>query len=434
MKNKNNIQMVEYGFLHSNDRYENNEAQNSKAVFIAPDFFNEIEQFILENKKNGSEFLKPSFKKQYGKILQARQYVGILQSKNGTTLEILPKITNMSENSSREKNIAENKKLFLKMLKSLKDSPFKSINSANLQTQNDFPLLEIFITIFCDEMSKLIQKGLKQEYRAIEENSFFLKGKLLFQKHISQNFIHPERFFVSYDIFSENREENKLLKSTIQLLLKKSKYQKNISRLQKYLFIFNEIHESKNIISDFSKIKISRDMNNYIQPLQWAEIFLQKKHVTPVSGNSLASALLFDMNKIFEHYVAHCLRNKKIFPTIKSVKTQVSTQSLIESPNKNFTLKPDLLIIREEDDKFVEIIADTKWKVIKEVKNISQSDVYQMFAYAKKYKVDTVELIYPFHSKLPDALRKIKTQYFDSKKNIGLNILFFNIETNEYEK
>ena len=426
--------MVEYSFLYSDDNYENTENSNSKAISIDPVFFKELKQFVLENKSKGSEFLKISHKKEYGEILQAQQYVGVLQSKNGTTLEILPKITDISDASGLETSIAENKKLFLKMLKSLKDSPFKNINSANLQTQKNFPLLEIFITIFCDEISKLLQSGIKKEYMQKEENSFFLKGKLLFQKHISKNCVHPERFFIAHDIFSNNRPENKLLKSTLLFLIKKSKFQKNISRLQKYIFVFDEISESQNYVLDFSKTKLSRDMNAYIQPLQWAEIFLQQKHVTPVCGNSLASALLFDMNKIFENYVAHCLRNKQIFPTIKSVKTQVSTQFLIENPNRKFKLKPDLLLEKEENKKIITIISDTKWKLIKEIGNISQSDIYQMFAYAKKYNVNTVELIYPFHSKLPDALKNIETQYFDSEKNIALNILFFNIETNKYEK
>ena len=109
MKNKHNIQMVEYSFLYPDDNYENTENSNSKAISIDPVFFKELKQFVLENKSKGSEFLKISHKKEYGEILQAQQYVGVLQSKNGTTLEILPKITDISDASGLEKSIAENK-------------------------------------------------------------------------------------------------------------------------------------------------------------------------------------------------------------------------------------------------------------------------------------------------------------------------------------
>ena len=379
--------------------------------------FSVLEKFILENKQENTEFLKLSVRKNYGKVLQAQQYVGVLQTKEGTTLEILPKITDVQNTKSKE----ENKKLFLQMLKYLKNSPFKNINTASLKTQKNFPLLEIFITLFCDEISHLIQKGLRSEYLQKEENSFFLKGKLLFQKHISKNLIHPEKFFVQYDVFSSNRSENKLLKSTIHLLLKKSKSAKNIARLREYFFVFDEISFSKNFDHDFSKIKISRDMNLYKYPLQWAEIFLQKKHITPILGNSLASALLFDMNKIFEDYVASCLKKSEKY---KSVKTQVSQKSLIEYPQKKFLLKPDLILEKFSSETSVKkIIADTKWKKISQFGDISQADMYQMFAYAKKYEIDTIQLLYPYHKNFPENSEKL---YFE--KNISLEIVAFDIQ------
>ena len=386
-------------------------------MYVDKKTFSVLENFILENKQENTEFLKLSVRKIYGRVLQAQQYVGVLQTKDGTTIEILPKITDVQNTDSK----AENKKLFLQMLKHLKNSPFKNINTASLKTQKNFPLLEIFITLFCDEISRLIQKGLRSQYIQKEENNFFLKGKLLFQKHISQNLLHPEKFFVQYDIFSSNRPENKLLKSTIHLLLQKSKSAKNITRLREYFFVFDEISLSKNFDNDFSKIAISRDMNAYKQPLQWAEIFLQKKHITPVSGNSLASALLFDMNKVFEDYVASCLKKSEKY---KSVKTQVSQKSLIESPQKKFILKPDLILEKFSlENNIQKIIADTKWKKLSQFRDISQADIYQMFAYAKKYEIETIQLLYPYHKNFPEISEKL---YFE--KNISLEILAFDIQ------
>lgn len=52
---------------------------------------------------------------------------------------------------------------------------------------------------------------------------------------------------------------------------------------------------------------------------------------------------------------------------------------LVEEPKK-FALQPDIVITKE--DKIIN--ADTKWKIIKEEKDISQSDMYQLFAYEKE--------------------------------------------------
>ena len=63
---------------------------------------------------------------------------------------------------------------------------------------------------------------------------------------------------------------------------------------------------------------------------------------------------------------------------------------------KNFGLKPDLIL----DLGFKKIIADTKYKLVYSddsdpKKGISQSDLYQMLAYAVRFGIQEVKLFYP---------------------------------------
>jgi 5-methylcytosine-specific restriction enzyme subunit McrC len=69
----------------------------------------------------------------------------------------LPKI---SDTTNEEKS----KEILFKMLKTLKKSPFKNFNMANVSTSN-MPLLEIFISMFLEELSQLIKRGIKSDYR-----------------------------------------------------------------------------------------------------------------------------------------------------------------------------------------------------------------------------------------------------------------------------
>lgn len=60
---------------------------------------------------------------------------------------------------------------------------------------------------------------------------------------------------------------------------------------------------------------------------------------------------------------------------------------LFEEDNRRvFALRPDIVIVRPDGHK---IIMDTKWKRLISNREtnygISQADMYQMFAYAKKY-------------------------------------------------
>ena len=106
--------------------------------------------------------------------------------------------------------------------------------------------------------------------------------------------------------------------------------------------------------------------------MKWTEIFLRGESFTSFAGKSRAMALLFPMEKLFEAYVAENV--KKYFSERFTVKIQAQEKFLFDEPRK-FGLKPDIIL--ENDDE--RIILDTKWKL-----EPTESDMYQMFAYAKR--------------------------------------------------
>lgn len=373
------------------------------------DLFKAVDAFTREN-FTAVEFLRPGRDKK-GDFLQAQNYVGIIQTKSGDSLEILPKIHD-NDNGSNKEAVENSKRILLRMLKTLKNHPFKNINIANLKSLN-LPLLEIFISMFLDEVSKLIKIGIKSDYVELEDNLKFLKGKLKISEQIRKNIVHKERFYVCYQEFSIDRAENRLIKSTLEFLYKRSKSSKNQRLIREYLFIFDEISSSSDINADFSRLKLNRQTEHYEQVLLWSKIFLQNKSFGPYRGNDVAFALLFDMNTLFESYVGNFI--KKSFPgTI----LQHSEKHLVENP-KSFRLRPDIFL----EGKF---IADTKWKIIRSRDDISQADLYQLYAYGKKYECDKLYLIYP-------KIDGIKQESMDFKYDdeMRLKIVYFDLEKDE---
>jgi len=402
--------------------------------YITEDIFESLEKFVLDNEET-AQYLKVTTKKGYGKVLQAQNYVGVIQTKNGTTIEILPKLSNVKDIKDDNEKIIKSKddiskEILIKMLKTLKKSPFKNFNMANLKSSK-MPLLEIFITMFLEELTKLIQKGLKSDYITKEENLKFLKGKLKISEQIRKNYIHKERFYVEYEEFLSNRVENRLIKTTLSYLYKKAKSNKNQQRIREFLFVFDEIDISYNIKTDFSKVKINRQMKDYKQVLIWCKTFLLENSFSPYKGNEVAFALLFDMNLLFESYVYNYLRRNGEF---REITTQDKRHHLayLNGETSKFQLKPDIVINDGE------IIADTKWKILSEDKThqgISQGDMYQLYAYGTKYKdCKYMYLIYPKDNDIEGNAY----QYFRSideqrlKEELHLNILFFNVEKNEF--
>ena len=325
--------------------------------------FDDIENFILKNSDENAPFLR-IVSGVGGKFIQARNYVGVLQTKSGLTIEILPKIA--------DKNDAERSKVvFIKMLNTLKNFPFKSSNLASLKIQN-LPLLEIFISMFLCELEALVKKGIKSDYVTLEDNLKFLKGKLNINEQIKRNSIHKERFYVGYSEFLSDIKINQIIKTTLKFLYKKSNFSKNQQKIRELLFIFDDVSTCSDYKNFFANYAINRQVKHYEQTLLWCKIFLLNNSFTPHKGDDLALALLFDMNALFESYVGNFI--KKSFPgTI----LQHSEKHLVENP-KSFRLRPDIFL----EGKF---IADTKWKIIRSRDDISQADLYQLYAYGKKY-------------------------------------------------
>ena len=366
--------------------------------------FGDIENFILKNSDENAPFLRIA-SGVGGKFIQARNYVGVLQTKSGLTIDIFPKIA--------DKNDAERSKaVFIKMLRTLKNFPFKSSNLASLKTQN-LPLLEIFISMFLCELEALVKKGIKSDYVVLDDNLNFLKGKLNINEQIKRNSVHKERFYVGYSEFLSDIKINRIIKTTLKFLYKKSNSSKNQQKIRELLFIFDEVSECENYKNFFAKLVINRQVKHYEQTLLWCKIFLLGNSFTPHKGDDLAFALLFDMNALFESYVGNFIK-KKFSGTI----LQHSEKHLVEEP-KSFKLRPDIFL----KGKF---IADTKWKIISSKDDISQADLYQLYAYGKKHECGKLHLIYP---KI-DGIKQ-ESMNFKYDDEIRLEILYFDLEKDE---
>jgi len=386
--------------------------------------FDALEAFILANntrtKTDAVELLSLSARRTgYGtvKIITARNYVGLITMNNGTVIEILPKIA--GENFSE----SETKKIFLEMLKTLKDVTFKSFNFSSLYSDR-LNLLEIFIKMFLDEVTILTKQGIKAAYTPIEVNERFFKGKLLTYQNIKNNLLHKERFFVRYEDFNVNRPENRLIKSTLRFLRNVTNDECNRRNATRLLTFFDGVKYSTNYDYDFSKCYIDRSMNHYNQTLAWCRVFLKGNSFTAFPGSEVALALLFPMEKVFESFIAAKFRKfaPKFHIRNNDILIQDSRYSLFDSPVRAFSLRPDIVLILNGRT----VVLDTKWKLLSDnARNngISQADMYQMYVYSKKYDAERVILIYPDS----DAVSKTNIKYSSNDK-VNVNIAFIDLK------
>lgn len=152
-----------------------------------------------------------------------------------------------------------------------------------------------------------------------------------------------------------------------------------------------------NYQSDFAKVVSDRNMKDYTFAMLWSKVFLLGKSFISFSGSEIAVALLFPMETLFESYIAVQLK-RLLNNSDYTVSAQDKTHHLFEKPAK-FLMKPDI-VVKNDNSVFV---MDTKWKLLSDTKanyGISQADMYQMYAYQKKYNAESVTLLYPMTDKI----------------------------------
>lgn len=386
--------------------------------YLDKDSFNLLEELILSfnigQESDALDFFNISSKRNVGKIIRAKNYVGIIQLKNGKQIQVLPKIDTVDK--------AHTKQTFLRMLKHMKDFPSKLFNEADLQLDR-MSLYEIFISLYIKEVRKLIKQGLKSAYYSKQNNSNFYKGKLILKDHIVSNIVRKDRFYVEFDEFGMNRPENRLVKSTLLKLIKKSNSADNTKQMRRLLNSFEMIDPSYNYEKDFSKVIIDKNTKAYTTVMYWSKVFLFDKSFTTYAGDTSGSSLLFPMEKVFEAYVGRNLQ-KLLVDTDWQVSLQDKGYYLF---GKQFALRPDIVI--EKEDKSRKIILDTKWKALynnaRSNYGIAQADMYQMYAYAKKYNTDDIWIIYPINKDMLDVGDIV------FKSDDGVNVKVFLVDVSD---
>jgi len=406
-KLKNNVTVFEYGYISS----DKEPAKSNRITQVSDSAFCELKKLCLCDESE-SRFLRLK-SIDNTEVLQLNNYVGVVLTRDGTQIEVLPKIGKRLEGEVGE---IKARNSLLIMLKTLGKFRHIQTNNANI-TKAKMPLLEVFITQFLDSVNALVKRGLRSDYVKQEDNLAFLKGKLLVGKQIRHNSINKHKFYVEYDEFLQDRPANRLVHAALQKVANNARSARNQKLLRELTFVFDEIPASRNHKQDFSQIKLDRGMSYYQTPLEWTRLILDGFSPLTMKDKNSALSLLFPMEAVFESYVESVLKTQ--IADGQQLHGQVNAQHLVKHKQRNmFNLKPDLMIYK---DKTPLVVLDTKWKLVdssgKDKYGISQADMYQMFAYGHKYLDGSghIFLIYPEQDNF-DAPIECSFDYSDNLK------------------
>ena len=349
------------------------------AVAAASSFSGRSGDGVLEHRRNG---------------LRARGVVGVVVA-DGVTLEILPKIDGA-------KGVAAIRRRLVQMLAVALDLRVEAGEIAAHDEQKE-TLLEILIRLFSTRLAEAVRRGMPRRYVAHEEDLSALRGRLDATRQFTTLAARPQQLACRYDALSSDIALNRIMRAAVTRLRRLARAPDNQRRLAELAFAYADITESPAHSLRWNELSIDRTNERWRALVDLARLLLDNRFQTTSGGAAQGFSLLFEMNTLFEEYVARMLR-RALEGSGRVVVTQGGRRFCLDRGDGRslFQTKPDILILRGS---VVEQVIDTKWKrasarVDDPKQGVSQGDVYQMMAYSRLYDCPRVTLLYPHHDAL----------------------------------
>ena len=329
--------------------------------------------------------------------ITAQQVVGVIAAP-GCSLEILPKID--GDASESDETIRARLVSMLDVALGLKLGDGQALAMARQKET----LLDILIRLFADRLLAEARRGLPRAYMAQEEDLAALRGRLDVIRQFTHHAVRPDQLACRFDSLMPDTPLLRIMKACVLMLRRHARAIETQRRLDELRFLLAEVSDVPISALPWAQVRIDRTNRRWETLYGLAKLFLkrewQRTNHDAKAGQGIT--LLFAMNDLFEAYIAalarRALRNSDL-----TVHSQGGLLYCLmeegEGGSKRFQTTPDILIKRHGE---TVMVIDTKWKMIgrnpeDKKRGVSQSDVYQMMAYARLYRCHEVMLLYPHH-------------------------------------
>ena len=323
--------------------------------------------------------------------------------------------------SNKSKN-GENLKIKILPRDLVSENGFKELLSVsfNISFLGDIKGVEVansylilYYLAFLKRLKEVLKRGVYREYVEMEENLNFLKERLLIPEHVRLNHFNKHKLFCGFTEFSPDNQINQVIVSTLNLISKSkfSGYHQLTSNIRNIRNSFNEIEFSNNFrpsVHTIDRIRYNRQNKRYEEIMRYCKNIIQNLGGAFGNDDTKYMSFYLNMSELFEQYVGKQLMEKNIKKLGWNENFQWDSNEdwyadlqydrvYLDDKAKIFKVKPDILIWKSESNCIA--VADTKYKrLIDDSKinyNISSSDIYQVMAYAEKFKTEIMYLIYP---------------------------------------
>src|SRR5665647_2576106 len=203
-----------------------------------------------------------------GKLLICH-YVGFIHVKN-TRVLIYPKI---ARNVQGEDFYNKAFNILVKMLAYTGFVQVKRINTPQNIARYDNDILELLIGVFVDELLSLFKRDINRSYRITIENESFIKGKIDFTENVKKNSYRKHLHSLIYEQFTENILMNRIIKTVVLNLVKKTMVKDNRMKLGQALLWLEDIEQIKITDDIWDQVTFTRLNHQYSTVFNMTKLF-----------------------------------------------------------------------------------------------------------------------------------------------------------------
>lgn len=265
---------------------------------------------------------------------------------------------------------------------------FKELRHNNYEyiAGEDFDnIYDLFAEILSKGVAFLLKQGLHKEYIIEEATITTLKGKLNLHGSIKEKIKQRTRLACEYDTLTINNIFNKIIKTTVIILLGEAEVKpERKKKLKKLMLFFEGIDEVSPSLIKWNLLRYDRNSRTYQMLHSLCYFILQNKLLSTEYGNAKMPQFTDEhMNLLFQRFVMEYY--KKHHPEYKATPKQITwdfCKNSISSSTSLPIMQSDITITLEERT----LIIDTKFygKNLQEHYNkltIHSSNLFQIHTY-----------------------------------------------------
>ena len=257
-----------------------------------------------------------------------------------------------------------------------------------IETEEFDNTAELCAAILYHGMISQIKRGLGKEYIEQTESIPSVRGKINLSESLKTNSLFRKQVVCTYDDFSVNNIKNRIVKSTIELLIRSDICKSRKKNLKKILVYLNDV---ESIDLHTVNWNIHYDRNNATYRMLVGICYLVYKGL--IQTQSDGSSVLMDffdeqhMHRLYEKFILEYY--KKEHPEIKASAAQIPWQLDDDRNDMLPVMQSDIYLSRGNNV----LIIDAKYyghtaQVQYDKHTIHSANLYQIFTYVKNKDVE----------------------------------------------